>query len=336
MHLMMRNYSMVTRKIVWLVVVLTWISMLSAQAQISVELTDGITDAALKSHIECNASTFMSEVFDAYQNNRALKLPGIVTPDAETSIEMLWENVHFRPEDQYVSTSLLNSSDGYQIRDIPLIIQPQDDGAETDYKEAVINFDRKGNISSVYFSIENNTYRNIMNKGIELNDMERRLEILDYVERFRTSYNQKDINFLNQVFSDDALIITGKVITPKKLNDGLSIALPSVKYTKQSKTEYLNNLKRVFRNNRYINVNFDDVIIKRHGANKDIYGVRVVQHWNTSSYSDEGYVFMVWDFTNPDSPQIHVRTWQPMYLDDAKKQPLPEDEIFDLNSFDGI
>lgn len=307
---------------------------LFANAQVEVEVIDGTSNAALKNRIERNASAFMSEVYNAYHGNRALNLSGLVSPNAEMSIEMLWENVHFRPEDQYVGEILLNSSDGYQLRNIPLVILPQDAGADIDYKEAVLNFDRNGNISAVYFSIESNTYKNIMEKGVQLNDMERRLEILDYVERFRTSYNQKDLNFLNQVFSDDALIITGKVVNSRR-NDGF-ITMPQVTYTKQTKTEYLSKLRNIFRYNRYINVKFDDVQIKRHGANPNIYGVRVVQHWNTSNYSDEGYVYMVWDFSNPDAPQIHVRTWQPMYLDAGKKQPLPEDEIFDLNSFDGI
>ncbi|MBD5233974.1 MAG: nuclear transport factor 2 family protein [Bacteroidales bacterium] len=308
--------------------------ILSASAQVEVEVIDGTSNQMLKNSIERNASSFMSEVYNAYQGNRALNLSGLVSPNAEMSIEMLWENVHFCPEDQYVAEILLNSSDGYQLRNIPLVILPQDAGADTDYKDAVLNFDRNGNIAAVYFSIESNTYKNIMEKGVQLNDMERRLEILDYVERFRTSYNQKDLNFLNQVFSDDALIITGKVINARK-GDGF-ISMPKVTYTKQTKSEYLAKLSNIFRNNRYINVKFDDVQIKRHGANPNIYGVRVVQHWNTSNYSDEGYVYMVWDFSNPEAPQIHVRTWQPMYLDSAKKNPLPEEEIFDLNSFEGI
>ena len=323
------------KKIIFSLIIAVLTTAIS-HAQVEVEIIDGNPNESIKSAIESNASRFMSEVYNAYNENRALSLAGLVTADAEMSIEMLWENVHFRSEDQYIGESLLNSADGYQIRNIPLEIKPQDVGADVGYKEAVINFDKSGHISSVYFSIENNTYRNIMEKGVQLNDMERRLEILDYVEKFRTSYNQKDIKFLNQVFSDDALIITGKVITPRKMSDGISFTAPSVKYTKQDKRQYLANLQRTFRNTRYINVEFDDVIIKRHGANPDIYGVRVVQHWNASNYSDEGYVFMVWDFTNPEAPQIHVRTWQPMYLDKAKTQSLPEEEIFDLNSFDGI
>lgn len=307
---------------------------LASQAQVEVEIIDGINNPTLKNRIETNASRFLSEVYNAFNRDRALNLSGLVTYDGEMSIEMLWENVHFRPEDQYIGEILLNSNDGYQIRNIPLMLRPQDSNPTDEYKEAVVNFDRNGNVSGLYFSIDNNTYSNIMEKGLQLNDMARRLEILDYVERFRTSYNQKDINFLNQVFSDDALIITGKVVTPRKM-DG-TITMPHVTYTNQTKQQYLSNLKRIFAVNRYINVNFDDVQIRRHGSNPNIYGVRVVQHWNTQNYSDEGYVFMLWDFTHPDAPQIHVRTWQPMYLDKGKTKALPEEEIFDLNSFDGI
>lgn len=310
---------------------------MTLNAQVEVEIIDGMEYGQLKSTIENNASRFLTEVSDAYSANRALNLNGIVADNGQMSVEMLWENVHFRPEDQYVGEVILNTGTGYQMRNIPLQILPQDDGAAPEYKEAVINFNRAGKIESVYFSIENNTFKQIMEKGVQLKDMDRRMQILDYVERFRTSYNQRDLNFLNQVFSDDALIITGSIVKPRANKyDGLSLSLPQVKYTKQNKQEYLAKLKRTFSTVKYINVEFDDVQIKRHGANPNIYGVRVVQNWNTSRYSDEGYVFMVWDFTDPDSPQIHVRTWQPMYLDAGKTQALPEDEIFDLNSIQGI
>lgn len=328
------NYPMRSR--IKTLMILLFVSISTIKAQIEVEIIDGADNAKIKSTIEKNASRFLTEVSDAYENNRALNLNNLVADEGQMSVEMLWENVHFRPEDQYIGEILLKNGSGYQLRNIPLQILPQDDGAEADYKEAVINFDHDGRISSVYFSIESNTYKQIIEKGVQLNDMERRLKILDYVERFRTSYNQKDIPFLNQVFSDDALIITGKVISSKKITDGMSISLPQVKYTMQNKQQYLANLQRIFKNVRYINVEFDDVQIKRHGVNPNIYGVRVVQKWETSSYRDEGYVFMVWDFTNPLQPKIHVRTWQPMYLDSGKKQPLPENEIFDLNSLDGI
>jgi len=76
------------------------------------------------------------------------------------------------------------------------------------------------------------------------------------------------------------------------------------------------------------------LVIVEHPTKKGIYGVTVLQKWNSSRYSDEGYVFMMWDFRNPKKPQIHVRTWQPKYLDEATGKKLDPNDVFTLGSFD--
>ena len=105
-------------------------------------------------------------------------------------------------------------------------------------------------------------------------------------------------------------------------------------YSTQTKQQYLDNLSKAFKAASYIKVNFDDVVIVEHPTIKGIYGVTVHQKWNTNRYSDEGYVFMVWDFRNPDTPQIHVRTWQPDYLDKERGQRLNPNDVFTLGDFD--
>ena len=67
--------------------------------------------------------------------------------------------------------------------------------------------------------------------------------------------------FLKQVFSDDALIITGKVITQRHAEGFTS---QKIKYNKQSKKEYLQKLGEVFKVVKYIKVTFDDIEVKRH------------------------------------------------------------------------
>ena len=96
-------------------------------------------------------------------------------------------------------------------------------------------------------------------KRFEVTDIKDRMMILDYVEHFRTSYNQKDLKFLRQVFSDDALIITGKVIKVRKSE--MSPSGNRVIYTTQTKQQYLDNLSKAFKANSYIKVQFDDVVI---------------------------------------------------------------------------
>lgn len=316
-----------------LIFALCWGSSLTAT---EVEIIDGTQNLNLRNKIERNTEALFDEINRAYENDRPLRLQGLMSSGGQTSLEMLWENVHFSTEDSYIGENLINTPDGYQIRNIAIRLTPQDAGMQDEqYKEAVVSYDRGGNITSVYFALEQHMVSSILAKGIQLNDLSERMQILEYVEHFRTAYNERDLTFLNQVFSDDALIITGKVISAARRGDG-RISMPQIKYTSQNKQQYLAKLKRVFQVNRYLNVDFSDVKVKRHGSNKNIYGVTVRQRWNSSNYSDDGYVFMVWDFSDPDMPQIHVRTWQPAYLDKNNTQPLPEDEIFDLNSIEGI
>ena len=153
-----------------------------------------------------------------------------------------------------------------------------------------------GDIESFYLSISMNLYLNVIKNNLELTDLRRRQLILDYVEQFRTAYNQKDLDFLEQVFSEDALIITGKVIksTPK---DGISVP-DKITYKKQNKEQYLNNLKKVFGANKVIKVTFDEIDVMRHPINVNFYGVTLHQGYTSDIYHDDGFLFLLWDFTD--------------------------------------
>ena len=121
----------------------------------------------------------------------------------------------------------------------------------------------------------------------------------------------KDIGKIEQFFSDDALIITGKVSRA----DATMEIIPHdrVSYMRQTKSEYIERLSAIFNRNERIEVHFTEMSIKQHPnpAYSQYYGVQVKQEWQSSSYSDTGYVFMLWDFTDENNPIIHVRTWEP-------------------------
>lgn len=310
-----------------------------AYNQVRLVINDGTSNKQLKEQIERAVSVVMTEVNRCQEKNTAkLELPdAYITREARQELNMLWENEHFRCVEEELVERLLTTRDGYQVRSIPLVVNAVADGEKLGYQEAVINFDAKGVITSFYYTINPELYSKLRmtqmsDKRYEVTDIKDRMMILDYVEHFRTSYNQKDLKFLRQVFSDDALIITGKVIKVRK-----SEMAPSgnkVVYTTQTKHQYLENLSRAFKANSYIKVQFDDVVIVEHPTIRGIYGVTVHQKWNTARYSDEGYVFMVWDFRNPDTPKIHVRTWQPDYIDKAGGKKLSPNDVFTLGDFD--
>jgi len=172
-------------------------------------------------------------------------------------------------------------------------------------------------IDGISISIDENKYKEIMDEHESVEDLYRRQVIVDFVESYRTSYNRKDLKYIESVFSDNALIITGKVIREKPKSDYAlqSLSRERIVYQKRTKKEYVENLKRVFAGNKYINVQFDDVEVIQHPKLTDIYGVTLKQEWNSDSYRDVGFVFLMIDFQDELNPLIQVRTWQPEKLE---------------------
>ena len=311
----------------------TFSSDVLAQRRVSLKINDGIGNVPLKFKIEESVSNLMCEINRAEANNRSLDLYGMnMTQDARHQLKTLWDNVHFYCDESEIVERCLQTNRGYQVRNIPLIMKPVGETLnKQEYQEAVISFSKEGKITGFNLTLSMNMYSKVMQNTMEITDVRRRMEILDYVEYFRTSYNRKDLSFLRQVFSEDALIITGKVIKVRP-----SEVFPSgtkITYRKQNKKQYLTNLAAAFKRNRYIHVNFDDIKIVAHPTKSNVYGVTVHQSWNASNYSDEGYVFMIWDFTNEYEPKIHVRTWQPDYLAKAKGVRMNPNDVFTLGDF---
>lgn len=315
-----------------LIVMVALFAIQSQADNVKFSVSDGIDNAGVKSKIESGVSRMLTEINAAEDAGRSLNFSamGNIGTRVQQSMAMLWENCPFECTDEEIIEHCITTGTGYQVRNIPLMMKPtgEREFGEDEYQEAVISFDKHGNVESFYLSISMNLYMNVIKSNLELTDLRRRQLILDYVEQFRTAYNQKDIKFLNQVFSDDALIITGKVITTKHAEGFTS---QKIQYNKQSKEQYIKNLSGVFKRNSYIKVTFDDIEVMRHPVNPNFYGVTLLQGWTSGRYHDDGYLFLLWDFTNENAPQIHVRTWQP---DKIGGKPLPKDEVFSLSDFD--
>ena len=256
----------------------------SAYNQVRLVINDGIQNQQLKQCMERAVSVVITEINRSHESNLS-KLnfsETYITKEAKQELNKLWENEHFRCVEDEVVERCLTTRTGYQVRGIPLIVNAAQDNEELGYQEAVINFDNNGIITSIYYTINPELYSQLrmnqmVDKRYEVTDLRDRMMILDYVEHFRTAYNQKDLRFLRQVFSDDALIITGKVIKVRKseVHPGGS----KVIYTTQTKQQYLNNLSRAFKASSYIKVTFDNVVIVEHPTIKGIYGVTVHQRW---------------------------------------------------------
>jgi hypothetical protein len=306
---------------------------IQAQFDVKLHLTEGITDTVIKSAIERNTSLLLSEIGNAFAEGRTPDFEGIaISAEASKTILDIWNN-----------TSVLNCTiselnrkclkkynGGYQVREIPvqLLAAAPDDQSQF----IVINYTNEGVIDDIFVSKEECTLSTVLTEGAEVREVWRRQRIADFVEQFRTAYNTKDLDFLNMMFSDKALIITGKVVKVLP-NPEQKIQVPAerIEYTVQTKKQYLDKLAYLFYINKYINIQFSEFEVQQHTSNHDLYGVIVKQVWNSQYYKDAGYVFLMIDFKNESKPIIHIRTWQP---EKYNGQQLSKNEIFSVTSFD--
>jgi len=291
-----------------------------------------------KTAIEKNVSLLLSSINKSTEGGSdVLSLTDVsILPGARADLVKLWGYDRFTCTDEEIVEDVLTINGGYQIRNIPLICNPKDTTCH-DYKEAVIDFDRNGRVTSFLYTLSPELYSKdrrllMQDPTKDVRDIAVRQKVIGFVEKFRTAYNLRDIKFLNEVFSDNALIITGRVVTLAK-SDVTPNDKKLITYRKETKPQYLNRLKGIFQYNKYINVEFDSLIMVKHPNKERIYGVTVHQKWTTSSYQDDGWVFLLWDFTNEEQPVIHVRTWQPEFVDEKMKRRISKEDIFSLSNF---
>lgn len=169
--------------------------------------------------------------------------------------------------------------------------------------------------------------KNVLSGRLEISDSLSRRKILSYCEHLRTAYTTKDLDFIRQVFSDDALIIVGHTVKTDNSNKSVSIVPSNVSYSIRSKQQYLEKLAEVFKSNKSIGMEFSDFSLMRHPTIEGIYGVTIHQKYKSDRYSDDGYLFLLWDFRNRSMPLIHVRTWQP------SNAIAGDTEIIDIGDF---
>jgi hypothetical protein len=280
---------------------------------------------------ETNCTAMLSECNAASAQRRALQFSKIkITPDAADRFSAIWQSSYIRCKTDLYRENLLKIPSGdYQLRNIAVMALGAD--SVVSEQELVLSINKNVEIEDVYFAVEKQNYRKIMSQGISIDDFRRRQMILDFLENFKTAYNRKDLPMLENTFSDNALIIVGKVLAAKP--DGpdymASLGKKKVELVRYNKQQYMKNLQNLFSANHFIDVSFANIEIVQHGARKEIYGVKLLQKWRSTNYSDSGYLFLMIDFEDENKPLIHVRSWQP-------EKETEANEIIELGDFDVI
>jgi hypothetical protein len=198
--------------------------------------------------------------------------------------------------------------DGITCRSVPMSFHFKNNNRNF-IEDVVFHFDKNKKVSSISLGLSQEALDDIIGK--ELWSEKVRLVIVNFLESYKTAYALKRADYIESIFADDALIIVGSILKTKSTGDNPYQNNQIVKYNRYTKEQYIRNIRHSFASNEFINIRFEDNIIRKSGKGGEVYGIQIKQNYFSSNYGDTGYLFLLVDINDPDQPVIHVRTWQP-------------------------
>jgi len=208
-------------------------------------------------------------------------------------------------------------ADQKYIRGIPVKFNTQNN--DVDFVEKLsFRLDTANRINNISFTLSDIATSDILSQARWPNKS--KWQIIDFLENYKTAYALKRYDYIDKIFSNNALIIVGQKVEEAKFADSQSYSLTGDKYkfTRLTKEQYMYRIRRVFKKNEFINIQFEDNIVKKRDNKSEIYGINIKQNYFSSTYADQGYLFLMVDMADTSNPIIHVRAWQPEKFDDGQ------------------
>lgn len=280
--------------------------------EVDVEVPYGLNhDTALKAKVEHNTAALITALNMAADLGKGLNYKDInISPEAKANLNNLWtqQKISYASFDDDFNTPIsekvvINRYGEYEIRNIPMIFCDNDNPDNSHYEEIGITFDKHGMIVNVYVTIPREQFSKLLKGMTEVKDENNRLSVLNMMESMSTAYHEKNIEWFKTFFSDDVLIVSG--------NRRMTPSGETFIYIDNDKTEYLKKLKNIFAKNKSIEVKFSDMTVMGHALDEKgrYYAVECIQDWHSTTYSDKGRLFVIWDFGDPKVPQLLYRAW---------------------------
>jgi len=198
------------------------------------------------------------------------------------------------------------------IRSIPMKFSFPNNDFNT-VENIVFTFNKDKLIDIVSFSLSEIAINDIMSKPVKFGSVAEKLQIIQFMEIYKTAYCLQDLEYIKSIFAENALIIVGKVLEKGAQISEMYNKLEKnkIKYVKMSKNEYMEHLELVFRSNEFINLQFEENQIKKVNKRGKVYGIQIFQMYHSKNYADKGYLFLMMDLNDIKRPMIYVRSWQP-------------------------
>ena len=175
------------------------------------------------------------------------------------------------------------------------------------FVEDLVFYIKDGKIDGINFGLEQNALDDIMRHSMW--EPQSRQVLVNFLENYKTAYALERLDYLDAVFSEDALIIIGNKIPEHKAADVVALNQERYEKCRMTKSQYIERLRKVFAKQEYVNIQFEDATVKKTNRDSERYQIIIKQHYYSTTYADKGYLFQLADISNPEKPVIHVRVW---------------------------
>ena len=175
------------------------------------------------------------------------------------------------------------------------------------FVEDLVFYIKDEKIEGINFGLEQGALDDILRHSMW--DPQSRLVLINFLENYKTAYALERLDYLNAVFSDDALIIVGNRLPQPKASDVTALNTESYEHNRLTKNQYMQQLERVFAKQEYVNIQFEDASVKKTNRTSERYEIVIKQNYYSATYADKGYLYLLADISDPEQPIIHVRVW---------------------------
>lgn len=269
------------------------------------------------------AST-MRSIISAISTKNYESVRSLFTDDGYNTFTRMMQSGEVKLSRSDVTDFMVEQAEGYTIgKRIP--VQITYPGRKKCNEDIVVRFRNDGLATSVAYALSKRAEDDIFRENLW--NMKARYAMLQFMEDYQTAFSLKDLDYIDRIFSNKAIIISGVVTGGNKrsasgsLNregvfvDPSSFSNQKVRYTTRTKDEYLKYLRTDFKNKSFIHIVFEDTSIRwQSGVNNDVYWIELKQNYNSNRYCDVGFLTLMIDLDEID-PNIVVRTWTPEKLD---------------------
>lgn len=135
----------------------------------------------------------------------------------------------------------------------------------------------------------------------------RRMEILKWIEEYKSLYEKKDIKALKRIFESSLPQLSDKETGSD--NDGTQAVNQRMKGADYTRL-FTKNLDKLLGSVENVKIDLEYVAVYPHYARPDMYGVNLHQKVMANGYDESSWLFLLWDYTNPEKPYILICTLQ--------------------------